>query len=142
MSFFTNLLDNTIVVGRNVFLKNNLESLYRMKTPDNKREKIDHTLGTTDNVYHGDFNTSKCGIHAKDVSDSLVQALWASVENDDVYPITVYKDFKKKKRKSQKPSTNTNHSLSKVPSIIEHVLGEEDYKKTIEEARLILNKRF
>ena len=37
--------------GRNIFLKNNLDSLIAVKK--NGVEKIDHSIGTTENIYNG-----------------------------------------------------------------------------------------
>jgi hypothetical protein len=62
-------------IGKNIILKNNLLSLIEKK--NKKGEKvIDHNTG--DEVYEdgGDWKTSKMGINAKDVSDSIVGAAY------------------------------------------------------------------
>lgn len=67
------MFNNRVRVGRNIFLKNNLNCLERVF--DSKgREKIDHPKGDTFNVYDGLWETSKVGRNAKDVSDSMAQA--------------------------------------------------------------------
>jgi len=72
-SLLSLMFNNRVKVGRNIFLKNNLNCLERVF--DNKgREKIDHPKGDTFNVYDGLWETSKVGRNAKDVSDSMAQA--------------------------------------------------------------------
>lgn len=68
-----------IISGKNIFLKNNLLSLVKktIKTNDKIVEIIDHTIGTSPIIYNQNFETSECGLHNKDVSDSLVQAIMA-----------------------------------------------------------------
>lgn len=84
------LLTGRIKVGRNVFLKNNLDSLQRVRGDGVKMlEKIDHTKGTRHNKYLGDFDNSVCGVHGKDVSDALTQAFFAAFQ-DDYMPSTIY----------------------------------------------------
>lgn len=86
--FLTLLYSGTVKVGKNVFLKNNLEGLGYKK--DNKgKEKIDHNLGETNNTYLGDFYNSNCGINAKDVSDSLVSAVFGAMKKSDSSNIIV-----------------------------------------------------
>ena len=92
--FMTCLVLETIKSGKNVFLKNNLDNLYRVKKK-NGGEKIDHYEGSTNNNYIGDYENSDCGKNAKDVSDSLCQALWGA-NSDDYYPCVIYEDENKK----------------------------------------------
>lgn len=75
MFLYSCLLQENVRVGKNIFLKNNLLSLFR-KTGKTGKEKIDHTLGTTTNNYNGDFEKSSSGTNAKDCSDSLAGALF------------------------------------------------------------------
>jgi hypothetical protein len=88
---YTCLNNTTIKSGKNIFLKNNLNSLIITKTEKGK-DKIDHINGLTENKYHGDWNHSKCGINAKDVSDSLSQAVYLAYSHDDYVPCTCYED--------------------------------------------------
>lgn len=77
-----------IISGKNIFLKNNLLSLSRRveKKAGQLVELIDHTKGELIKEYDGDFEHSKAGKNAKDVSDSLVQAIlcYYNLHNDDV----------------------------------------------------------
>lgn len=93
MSLYSGLLNREIHVGRNIFLKNNLLSLYRMriKGPNGFiREKIDHQIGTTNNRYDGDFEKSTCGIYAKDCSDALCQAYFLAKSLSGILPSTLF----------------------------------------------------
>jgi hypothetical protein len=102
------LLIGNIKSGRNIFLKNNLLSLFRKKTKTG-REKIDHTSGVTYNKYSGDFDKSKCGENAKDCSDSLAGALFASQLSKHV-PMTSHE------RENQRFNTNVSIDIhSRTP---------------------------
>ena len=68
------MYNGLVKTGRNIFLKNNLLCLDRQIDKKTGKEKIDHPLGKTNNVYDGNWNMSTCGINAKDVSDSFCQA--------------------------------------------------------------------
>ena len=94
--FLTLLYSKTVKAGKNIFLKNNLEGL-EYKKDDKGREKVDHNLGSTNNIYLGDFNNSDCGINAKDTSDSLVTAIFGAMKNSDSSNIiTNYKEEEKR----------------------------------------------
>jgi len=75
---YSRMLSGRLKVGPNVFVRNNLDSLYRTRAK-NKRgpEKIDHSKGMRVNDYRGDFENSKCGVHAKDVSDAMAHAAFS-----------------------------------------------------------------
>jgi hypothetical protein len=88
MFLYSCLLQENLRVGKNIFLKNNLNSLYRKRGKSGK-EKIDHTLGTTTNVYNGDFERSVSGTNAKDCSDSLAGALF-NAQKSNHYPVSIY----------------------------------------------------
>lgn len=100
--YLTCLLSKSGLVkaGKNIFLKNNLDSLYRIKE-HNKHERIDHTYGKMNNQYFGDWEHSKCGENAKDVSDASCQALYC-IHQDEHYPYTIYE--RENERLSPKPS--------------------------------------
>jgi len=89
----TCLAGENLKAGKNIFLKNNLESLIRTKV--NGREKIDHTKNKTNNIYDGNFEMSTAGLNAKDVSDAVCQALWLA-RNDDYIPSTIFEDENKR----------------------------------------------
>lgn len=90
MNFFSLLLGGQIKSGRNIFLKNNLNSLYRT-TNDKGVEKIDHSKGTLTYNYNGDWDSSECGLFAKDVSDAFVNWVY-SASQDNIIPSTCYED--------------------------------------------------
>jgi hypothetical protein len=72
LQLYSRMLAGHVKVGPNVFIRNNLDSLYRVRKKKGAGpEKIDHSKGTRINDYRGDFENSKCGIHAKDVSDAM-----------------------------------------------------------------------
>jgi hypothetical protein len=96
---YTCLNNGTVKSGRNIFLKNNLNSLITTKT-DKGKDKIDHIKGTEENKYNGDWEHSKCGINAKDVSDALAQAVFLAYSHDMYVPCTCYED--ENRRLSQK----------------------------------------
>jgi hypothetical protein len=83
----SSLHTRTILCGRNIFAKNNLECLQTVKDKTGK-EKVDHPVGKTQNRYFGDWGESKAGINAKDVSDAICQAL-AAARLDDHHPVTI-----------------------------------------------------
>lgn len=88
---YTCLNSKTVKSGKNIFLKNNLNSLIITKT-EKGRDKVDHINGIEENKYQGDYDHSKCGINAKDVSDSLAQAVYLAYSHDDYIPCTCYED--------------------------------------------------
>lgn len=90
----TCLINETLKGGKNIFLKNNLQSLMRLKGKNGK-EKIDHTKGQTNNKYLGDWEKSQCGTFAKDVSDAVCQSLWLAFQHD-YRPTTIYEEENKK----------------------------------------------
>lgn len=84
------LFNKTIKSGKNIFLKNNLDSLLSTKTKKGN-EIIDHTNGKTNNIYDGKWKESTCGENAKDVSDSFCQFVWGS-QNYDYIPDTIFEE--------------------------------------------------
>lgn len=118
------LLSDSLKAGKNIFLKNNLLSLYRF-TNAKGHEKIDHNKGHTDNKYGGDFDTSKTGINAKDVSDSVCQALYAAHDND-YPPATIYED------ENQKASVRRHVESGDADKVTEKV--KSIYSKDIDNA--------
>lgn len=89
------LLNDTIRSGKNIFLKNNLICLEDRTSEKNKKKirKIDHPKGPTNNVYNGSWDSSDCGYFAKDVSDSLAQAVFGAHQTEDQYqPVAIYED--------------------------------------------------
>jgi hypothetical protein len=88
---YTCLNNRTIKGGRNIFLKNNLNSLVITKSEKGK-DKIDHIHGIEENKYNGDYEHSKCGINAKDVSDALSQAVYLAYSHDNYVPCTCYEE--------------------------------------------------
>jgi hypothetical protein len=101
MNFYSLLISDQIKAGKNIFLKNNLKSLYRIRNHKGQ-ERIDHSSGNLDYRYFGDWETSRCGLYAKDVSDSFCN--WIYMASQDSYlPTCVYED-ENNKVKSLKPS--------------------------------------
>lgn len=91
--FLLSLISNgQIKAGKNIFLKNNLKSLYRTKAKGASgkiREKIDHSSGTTNNQYYGEWEKATTGSHAKDCSDAVAQWTYAA-RSSDYIPTTIY----------------------------------------------------
>jgi hypothetical protein len=90
MSLLTMLLSGTIKAGKNIFLKNNLTSLERIRK-ENGKEMIDHKKGVTYNSYSGDWENSKAGINAKDTSDPLASVAHTIISSD-IIPTTIFED--------------------------------------------------
>lgn len=93
-TLLTFMINNFIKVGKNIFLKNNLDSL--ITTKRNDKEVIDHTKGTVNNIYNGNFEYSSAGINAKDCSDALCQAFWGAFSDDTSQPFIIYEEENKK----------------------------------------------
>lgn len=83
-----------LIMGRNIYMKNNLKSLKLTKLPSGKH-KVDHEKGKVENSLNANDNweTSALGFNAKDVSD----AVCASIELRKKYyvgtPRYVYKSI-------------------------------------------------
>jgi hypothetical protein len=90
----TCLSNETLKSAKNIYLKNNLYCLH-IKKGDNDRFKVDHPNGDVIHDYNGDFEKSMVGYYAKDVSDSVAQALWTS-HMDDYIPSTNYEEENKR----------------------------------------------
>jgi len=111
---YTCLNNGIIKAGRNIFLKNNLNSLIVTKT-DKGKEKVDHVNGTLYNKYQGDYEHSKCGINAKDVSDSLAQAVYLAYSHDDYIPCTCYEDENRRmSSKKEDVEINIKEAFKKI----------------------------
>lgn len=94
MNLYSLLISEQIKAGKNIFLKNNLKSLYRIRNKKGQ-ERIDHSAGNLEYKYYGDWETSRCGMYAKDVSDSFCN--WIYIASQDSYlPTTVYEDEDRK----------------------------------------------
>ena len=91
-NFLKFLLGKTVKSGKNIFLKNNLNSLHRIKDKSNKSETIDHNRGSSSLTYNGSWDNSDCGKFHDDVYVSLIQALWSATQNESL-PISVYEDI-------------------------------------------------
>lgn len=104
------LQNDYVKAGKNIFLKNNLVNLEKNKIEKKTQkgqtrvvEKIDHPTGETNNIYNGNWEKSTCGYFAKDVSDSLAQALYLSyLENPDYQPTAIYERENEKVARSKK----------------------------------------
>jgi hypothetical protein len=92
--FYTCLLQNKILTGKNIFLKNNLRCLERVKNSKGI-ETVDHPKGKVEHTYLGDWDKSSCGLNEKDCSDSFVQAFW-SADQSKIVPATIYEEEEKK----------------------------------------------
>jgi hypothetical protein len=89
LDFNTSMLLGTVKAGRNIFLKNNLDSLYVIRKKG--VEIIDHSSGKTVNVYNNDWDTNiLTGKHAKDVGDATCQALFRAIQDKNVVPTTIF----------------------------------------------------
>ena len=69
-----------IKVGKNIILKNNLKSLQEVKTKSGKR-KVDHQKGKLSNDDVGNWDQSKLGLYAKDLTDAHCGAVWNAIHN-------------------------------------------------------------
>lgn len=94
-NFLKFLLGRTIKCGKNIFLKNNLNSLHRIRNKGSKTETVDHNLGNSTIIYNGNWNNSDCGKFHDDVYVSLVQALWSCMQNESL-PMNIYEDLNSK----------------------------------------------
>jgi len=97
-ALLTAMHNQVIRVGKNIFLKNNLDSLIMVKV--NGKDKVDHTNQPRENEYDGSFKTSKAGSNAKDVSDSLCGAFFTAHSDSEAVPSTVY-EYENKKLSSR-----------------------------------------
>jgi len=93
LTYFTHLTNESIKAGKNIFLKNNLSCLVRIKNKN--REKIDHPPGNTINKYFGDWENSTAGLYAKDCSDAHCQAFFGAYFHE-VLPTTIYQEEQKR----------------------------------------------
>jgi len=93
INFLNLLYEETVRVGRNIFLKNNMGSLMTTKaTKDTKvkgKEKIDHSKGKMEKIYNGDWTKSSAGKHGKDCSDPCAGVLF-NMSNSDIISSTIY----------------------------------------------------
>jgi hypothetical protein len=92
--FLTLLSNGLIKGGRNIFLKNNLNCLMITKS-DSGKDKIDHPIGIVNNKYNGDWEKSTAGLFAKDVSDSLVNAIYGAFVSNTISS-TIYQNENKR----------------------------------------------
>lgn len=93
VTYLTHLQNESIKSGKNIFLKNNLTCLIRVKRKN--REKVDHPIGDTNNKYFGDFENSTCGTFAKDCADAHCQSFFGAFSHEYT-PTTIYQ-FENKK---------------------------------------------
>ncbi len=93
--FYSYLINETIKAGDNVFLRNNLDSLYREKR--GKKDVIEHSK----NKPVKDIRSPYAGTNQKDCSDALCQCSF-SCSNSDVFSSTAYEE--ENDRLSEKPS--------------------------------------
>jgi hypothetical protein len=93
--FLTCLSNELIKGGKNIFLRNNLSCLIK-EYKSNKKEKINHPKGPTNNKYLGEWDKSTCGLFAKDVSDAVCHAVYAAYCDTAYSPITIYEEENKK----------------------------------------------
>jgi len=97
LNLYSLLISKQVKSGKNIFLRNNLKSLYRMRN-QKKQERIDHSKGTLEYKYFNDWDTSKCGTHAKDVSDAMTNWIYVASQ-DDYLPMVSYEDENEKMKK-------------------------------------------
>ena len=112
-AYYTYIINEQIKGGKNVFWKNNLDSLISIKD-DRGKDKIDHSMGTTENIYTGNFEYSKAGINAKDVSDASCQAFWGALNDDTTHPSVCYEDENDKVNPEVDKSNSIKLAFSKL----------------------------
>jgi len=93
-ALYTALLNKQIKTGKNIFLKNNLDSL--IISNRNGKQVIDHSTGQREYIYNGNWGYSKAGVNSKDVSDSLCQAFYAAFNDTKNHPFAIYEDENRK----------------------------------------------
>lgn len=86
-NFYSLLINEQVKAGKNIYLKNNLDSLIITKRKE--KEVIDHSIGKVNHIYNGNFELSDVGIHEKDCSDAVVQAFTGAFHNT-TRPISIY----------------------------------------------------
>lgn len=91
MNLYNVILNSQLKSGKNIYLKNNLKSLYRVRYKGVGKEKIDHSDGDVIYIYDGNWDRSLCGMNMKDVSDAVCN--WVSMASqDNKVPIHCYED--------------------------------------------------
>lgn len=80
-----------IKAGKNIFLKNNLKSLIMTTRKKSGTKKVEHTLGdVSSNFGDTDWDKSRLGYNAKDVSDSFAGAIALCDELEKYFPTATY----------------------------------------------------
>jgi len=90
--YFVGILYNGLYkCGKNIYLKNNLDSLYR-GTDLKGNEKVLKSKGTPVHKYNGNWELSTAGKYEKDVSDATCRAVYLMMHNKEVKPVTLYEE--------------------------------------------------
>ncbi len=95
MTYISKIKSNSVKVGRNIFLKNNLKSLQEIRTKSGKK-KIEHTKGKLVYDDGADWLKSQMGKFAKDVSDAHCGAVWNAIHEFEGVPTYAFEERKKK----------------------------------------------
>lgn len=102
-----------VKMGKNLLMKNNLKSLRITETPKAKKKKIDHLIGKVkEEQISEDWNTSRLGYYAKDVSDAVIASVNLAVTYGSKNPRYLYSD-----KEEITPQVNKNKMKEKIKSL-------------------------
>ncbi len=118
----TQLYINNIYAGKNIYLKNNLNSLYRQKNKKGN-EVIDKNDGTPVHKYIGNWDTSSAGKYEKDVSDGLCRSVYIAFNNYQGLPVTDYEQENNRLGLTSLINTNLTNQM-----LVKRLLGVKDIK--------------
>lgn len=128
LEFHHQLHAGMVKAGRNIFLKNNLNSL--IVVDQNGKEKIDHTQDKAEKYYNGNWDYSKAGTHMKDVSDTVAGIVYHMVNDNETYPSTIYEHENKKlySEDDVEKKELIDEALSQMLSPYKHKKSQIEYK--------------
>jgi hypothetical protein len=100
--YFVGVLHNRLFKsGKNIYLKNNLDSLYRGKDKKDN-DRVMRAKGTPVHKYNGNWELSTAGKYEKDISDATCRAVYLLLHSKDIQPVTLYSEENRRLGKQDK----------------------------------------
>lgn len=105
---------NCVKMGKNIVMKNNLKSLIMSRTKIAKKPKVDHTIGDVpSDLSKQDWETSKIGYNAKDLSDAVVASVYLADTYGSKTPSYIWEDIKNEEENIQNKEIELHKKILK-----------------------------
>lgn len=119
LNFIDYVFHNRYFCGKNLYLKNNMQSIQMVKRKKKGDTKIDHTQGEIVTDGDGTWENDTRGINAKDALDSVVASIeLINLHSNEFIPYTIWKPDSSKDRDYNTMKEKSDNLLNSLGMIL------------------------